>query len=55
MFSSGLPRVLRGILIDTTGACPKESNPEGVRSEEAKSHEEQLKELMILGLKKKLN
>lgn len=38
MFSSGLHQVLRGTLTDTTGACPKESNPEHMRSE-AKLHE----------------
>lgn len=51
MFSPGLHPVLRGTLIDTTRACPKESNPECVRPQ-AKLHEEQLKEMKIFGVKK---
>lgn len=38
--------------IDTTRACPKESNLECVRPQ-AKLHEEQLKEMKIFGVKKK--
>lgn len=50
MFSSGLHQVLRGTLTNTTGACPKKSNRGSAKSE-AKSREEQVTELKILGLK----